>query len=430
MPLLTNQKSRLLGSGMRYLIRDDFATDLAAGAVNNTRSDSDVGIGLRTTIETDGSVSTSGGVLVLSGQTTAVDGDLGYYYSFPIGRAVGRTVEFRIRRHGLAAGECYGIGLFANPPTTAANRVHTFRILNNDSIYLRGDPTGSTGVALPDNTWATLKIVLKATGCDYYVDNVLKGSGTTSTTTPLYVGVGTGTLPVDVEYIKVWGGGDWGHLCITFDDSRANMYAGFQYAAARGVMGTSYCITNNVDVDLVNSLTSAQLLAMDAAGWAIGNHTAGHVQLATLTEAQQEAQLAEGTADLNAWGLTRASRHVAYPNNSYNADTLAAMAATGMLTGRTVDTAADNDPATVNPYLIPVAYGTVLTATTVAQLQTAVRNSIARGKWGFLLFHGLADTPASGEWSTAKWQEFINWLVASGVKTRTIVDYYNARGGA
>lgn len=407
--------------GVLYWLNDEFITDRAGGAANNTAAEP--GPGLRHTTELDGSITISNGLLNLSGQTTVVLGELKLYYSLPFSREEGRTFEFRVRHN--ATGTCL-IGLFNNTTMALGDANHAFYI-NGTAFSIRNDPSNtSIGVATA-STWVTLRIVLKATGCDYYVNDKLVGSGTSYTTTPLYLGVSTGALNIDVDYIRVWGGSDFGHLCITFDDSRANMYAGYEYAIARGVMGTIYCITADV-AGGSPSLTLAQLQTIDASGWAIGSHTTTGVQLATLTEAQQETELDAARVALEGMGLTKASRHVAYPNNSYNADTMTAMAATGQHSGRIVTPPTGGVDKTTNIYQVNLAYAAVLTATTVAQLQTAIRTAIASGKYGFLLFHGLADTPTTGEWSTANWQAFIDWLVAAGVKTRTILDYYNYHG--
>lgn len=188
---------------------------------------------------------------------------------------------------------------------------------------------------------------------------------------------------------------------------------------------TVYAITD--EIDTAGNLTLAQIQEMDAAGWAIGNHTKTHTVLTTLTEAQQEAELTGARDALNAWGLTRASRHIAYPNGAYNADTLTAMAATGMLTGRFVAPTAYANPVISTIYEIPTISATIVTATTLATVQGWITAGLAINAWPILLFHGLADTPAAGEWSTANWQALIDWLVAQGIQTKTIVDFYAAR---
>ncbi|HEX9028069.1 MAG TPA: polysaccharide deacetylase family protein, partial [Anaerolineales bacterium] len=117
-----------------------------------------------------------------------------------------------------------------------------------------------------------------------------------------------------------------GYAMLCFDDSQASTYTGLTYLKDRGRVATIYTITGTIGNTGYH--TAAHLLELDAAGFAIANHTHSHTNLTTLTEAQQETELSGGRTDLEALGLTRASRHVAYPNGASNADTLTAMAAT------------------------------------------------------------------------------------------------------
>ncbi len=71
MPLLTAGPSRFLGrGGVAWLLRDEFTTDLAAGAVNGTVAEP--GPGTRTVTDTSGVISVAGGVLVANGTPAAL----------------------------------------------------------------------------------------------------------------------------------------------------------------------------------------------------------------------------------------------------------------------------------------------------------------------------------------------------------------------
>lgn len=415
--LATRMKQAAAGGA--YLLHDTFLTDRAAGAVNGTTAEP--GPGLRETVENDGSISISSGILNFSGQTTVTYGDLVMYYSIPFSRAVGRTVEFRVRRN--SGGVCAGIGLFNDPALALANRIHCFQ-LNGAGVDLRGDPATNGVANLTISTWVRLKIVVAATGCQYFVNDVSVGSGTSFTQTPLYVGITDGDMNLDVDYIKVWGGPGLGALMLSFDDAFANIYGGFEYASAAGLKATLYVITDKTDVDPLY-LTSAQLQAMGAAGWAIANHTNGLAELTTLTEAQQVTALTSARDALNGWGLTSASRHVAYPNGSYDATTLSAMATAGMLTGRKTGSTSAN-PGVDPIYEIPTRIQAVITSTTLATIKTAIRGGVADGKWPIINFHELSDSPTGAEWSNANFVALVDWVVGCGIEVKTIVDLYNA----
>src|SRR5574337_1157112 len=215
-------------------------------------------------------------------------------------------------------------------------------------------------------------------------------------------------------------------LLITFDDGRANMYGGFDYMRDRGLMGTQYVVTDLTDT--ANYLTHEQLQEMDGAGWIIGNHTKDHTILTTLTEAQQETELTGAKTALEGWGLTRGSLHVAYPGGGSNADTITAMTNTGMLTGRNTEVTATIDPLAAYPYQIGIASIGITNTTTLADVQALINTARTRGKYVALLFHGLVDAaPAAWEWTNANFQALVDWIIAQGIPTKTIEDFYAAR---
>lgn len=123
-------------------------------------------------------------------------------------------------------------------------------------------------------------------------------------------------------------------VVFTFDDGLTSLYTEvFPMFQTAGAKFTGYIISNNLDG--VGSITTAQAQEMDAAGHDMANHGTASATFTTLTQAQIEAELSGCKAVLDAAGMTRAGMHVAYPTGAYDANTLAAMTATGMLTGRT-----------------------------------------------------------------------------------------------
>lgn len=123
-------------------------------------------------------------------------------------------------------------------------------------------------------------------------------------------------------------------VLFTFDDSWDSQYSeAYAYMNNLGMKGTIYAI--NTKVDTAGYMTTAQLQTVYAAGWDIGLHGAtNYAALADQTAVENDVQ---GCIDfLNARGLTRANRHIAYPNGGYNDTVLAAMTNLGILTGRTI----------------------------------------------------------------------------------------------
>jgi hypothetical protein len=91
------------GVGVRYLLRDLFTTDRAAGAVNGTAAEP--GPGLRTVTDTENKLSISGGKQVFSGgKTVPAHGDPGSWYESVL-RVIGKTLLARVTPQ--AAGVAY-----------------------------------------------------------------------------------------------------------------------------------------------------------------------------------------------------------------------------------------------------------------------------------------------------------------------------------
>ncbi len=93
--------------GIRYLLRDEFTTDLAAGSVNGTLAEP--GPGTRTAIENDGQLSISAGKLNIPAQGTPVFGDLGLVYS-SIARISSRLVKYNFNMSSVSGGGLTGMG--------------------------------------------------------------------------------------------------------------------------------------------------------------------------------------------------------------------------------------------------------------------------------------------------------------------------------
>jgi len=212
-------------------------------------------------------------------------------------------------------------------------------------------------------------------------------------------------------------------VLLRFDDGSTYQYSNaFQYMKNYGVRGTLYMVGNRIDTG--GNLSATQLREMDVAGWVIGNHTHTHASLTSLTEAQQEAELANGEADLATIGLSHYAKYVAYPGGLYNADTYTALAATGMLTGQNAQSgytagAMPNLPSN-DLYSIPALTAIpMVAADCIAQVDQALANGTVRS----LAFH---DIGGAGDMSAADFHSVIDYLVSKRgqIYPITIDDYY------
>jgi len=210
-------------------------------------------------------------------------------------------------------------------------------------------------------------------------------------------------------------------LIITFDDGYVSHYNdAFPYMQALGLKATDYMATYHIGV--AGYCSAANLQAMSAGGWIIGNHTRNHIQLATLTEAQQETELQNGYDDLAAIGITT-GKHIAYPGGSYNADTMTAMAAVGALTGR-ASVAGAFFPPIANNYLINNTY--VGNTHPLAQVKATIDTAQNLGQILLISFHDLvASSPGTYDWLLSDFQALMDYIVEHGYPTITVADLYD-----
>jgi peptidoglycan/xylan/chitin deacetylase (PgdA/CDA1 family) len=204
----------------------------------------------------------------------------------------------------------------------------------------------------------------------------------------------------------------------------------YDYMHAKGLNGTVYMITNNIDG--VGYCTTAQLQEMNAGGWSIGNHTTDHTQLAGISKADAITKIADAKIALDALGLTKASMHLAYPYGSYDEDVRLAAVDAGMLTGRQY--------AEVYPAHCPscLAYqnfqfmSTLIldSSLTLVAAKAVIDSAYTTGEIVSILGHWFAETAGVTRWSISDFQALIDYIVAKNMPFLTINDYYDAQSGA
>ena len=210
-------------------------------------------------------------------------------------------------------------------------------------------------------------------------------------------------------------------VVISFDDGDASVYStAYPIMSAHGLQGTAYVVSSLVGTP--GKMTLAQLQELYAGGWDIGNHTSTHADLSTLDLAAAERELSDCASFLTLRGMPRAARDVAYPDGNYNQTVLQAMAATGMLTGRTVSYRPEALPMD-EPYLIS-ASGANATQSTVAQIESSIDRAVRDGATIHLFFHALAPKADSYRQSTANFTAICDYIDKLRLPTLTISQWY------
>jgi len=225
-------------------------------------------------------------------------------------------------------------------------------------------------------------------------------------------------------------------VLFTFDNAWDSVYThAYPTLEAQGFKGTVYATSGTIDSH-EPYITLAQYQEMYADGWDVGNHCSVHVYLADQTEAEQEAYLETCALYLEANGMPRAARHVAYPNGSWDEDTFTAMAATGMLTGRTFARSGMTEQLTpiVNPYEIKGVYN-LYNNSNVRTVEAAqqILTTGSPGRIVTFLVHTLEPAGAeSGDpgyedgtgWTPEAFAELVAYVKGLGVPVVTISQLY------
>jgi peptidoglycan/xylan/chitin deacetylase (PgdA/CDA1 family) len=208
-------------------------------------------------------------------------------------------------------------------------------------------------------------------------------------------------------------------VLFTFDKGSASLYSqAFSYMNSLNVRGTGYIPTNLVGS--TGQATWGQLQEMFAAGWTIGNQTMSNVDLTTLDQAGQVAELNGALSALNMNGITTGN-YVAYPSGKYNADTLTAMANLGMRTGRT-QLAFNNLLPLPSPF--EIAQRQIIKSTTLSTAQGWLNTAKSRQEILVISIQGLTASPGTNDWYIARFQSLVNYCIQQGVPIITMDDLY------
>jgi len=224
-------------------------------------------------------------------------------------------------------------------------------------------------------------------------------------------------------------------VSLTFDDG-LNQSLVLDMLLAHNMKATFY-----VNSNLIGSgggyLTKAELDALFTYGNEIGGHTINHVDLATLSDAQQQAAICDDMQTLNNW-YPGQIHSFAYPYASIGPDTQSILAAgcpgVGTYTSaRTVGGLVSGTQCTAcptaesippgNPYYI-LTPESILSTTTLDEIETLVTQAENNGGgWVPLVFHNVCDGCDPYSVTPATLDAFLTWLqprTANNTYVRTV----------
>ncbi len=207
-----------------------------------------------------------------------------------------------------------------------------------------------------------------------------------------------------------------GVVSFTFDDGKTNQYA---YARpvlnAAGFHGTFFIISDALTWGSSN-MNASQARQLAAEGHEIGNHSRDHANLATLSAAGVQQQLADSQAAItSAVGVT--PRTCAYPYGTYNS-TVTSIAAQFFRACRSTD--GGQNSAATDRYKLATLY--VRTGTTGADVRAAAEQAKANNTWLILCYHGVGNVGSNDDVSAATFQSHVDAVKAAGVPVKTVFD--------
>jgi peptidoglycan/xylan/chitin deacetylase (PgdA/CDA1 family) len=198
---------------------------------------------------------------------------------------------------------------------------------------------------------------------------------------------------------------------ITFDDGRDTVFTtAYPIMETYGFKGTCYIVSSAIND--AGYMTDANLTTLYNDGWDISNHTYSHTNLATLSEANQAAEVNNCAAYLLTNGFTRNNMHrnLAYPYGAHDANTILACISEDVLTARTV---AAGYNFRVNQIIDPWLWKcqNEASSTTLLAVKSQIDSAIESGQEVMLLFHNIVDSPVDAtDWPTADFNSLMTYL--------------------
>ncbi len=222
-------------------------------------------------------------------------------------------------------------------------------------------------------------------------------------------------------------------VSLTFDDG-INQSQVADMLLFHGMKGTFYINSNLIGTG-GGYLTKSELDTLIAYGNEIGGHTINHVDLATLSDAQQRTAICDDLQTLNSW-YPGQIHSFAYPFASTGPTTQSILAAGcpgvgtytnartvgGLVSGsQCTDCATAESIPPGNPYYINTPES-ILSTTTLDEIKTLVTQAENNGGgWVPLVFHQVCNGCDLYSITPATLEAFLNWLQAREATNNTYV---------
>lgn len=208
-----------------------------------------------------------------------------------------------------------------------------------------------------------------------------------------------------------------GMVTFSFDDSWASQYANaLPILQSAGIKGTFYLTTEPVLGGWSGYMTPTQIVDIGNKGHEIAGHTVTHPHLPALSSSQITSEIVNSKTYLQ--NLTGKSvTTFAYPYGEFNATAKSLVQTSGYTSARGVEEDALNT-ALSDKYNLKSSC--IESGATFAQVKSQIDKAKAQKQWYILCFHEIKSSPGQYDTSIALFQQIVNYIKSSGIKTVTV----------
>jgi peptidoglycan/xylan/chitin deacetylase (PgdA/CDA1 family) len=210
-----------------------------------------------------------------------------------------------------------------------------------------------------------------------------------------------------------------GYVSITIDDGWRSTYQNaIPILDSSKLKSTNYIITGRFNT--ADFIGSSEILSLQARGHEIGAHTRSHQDLAAMSAAQIESEIAGSRNDLLGIGV-RAVETFAYPFGSYNGRISQTVQSAGFKSARATNGGFNSR--TTDRFVL--ARQNLGSSTSLVQVQSWLDIAIKNDHWLILVAHHIDSTKTEFSITPELFREIVNEIVEKRIRVVTISEGIN-----
>ena len=333
-------------------------------------------------------------------------------------------IQHVIRAVGFVEIDAYYLGLVGAtpppppPPTSIKPAISSFT--SNPSVINLGGKTqlsfvvsnaSTTSIDQGVGTVTGSPVTVSPTQTIIYILTATNPAGSATATTTITVNQSPPPPPPT--------GGEWteGMVTLSFDDSWISQYTTIlPILESAGIKATFYITTEPIIGGWSDFMTPAQVKSIFQKGHEIGDHTITHPHLTQLSQANISKEIIDSKVYLE--NLTGKSvTTFAYPYGEFDSIVKNLVKSSGYITARGVDEETLN-VASTDKY--DLKSSCILKSTPFSTIKKAIDDAKSNKQWYILCMHEVRTDGDEYSLTPAQFQDIINYIKQTGIKTVTI----------